>query len=48
MTTIYGKFGYERILGLGHIIAWTPALYYLAKTQKTWWGKTQSPINGYC
>ena len=26
---LYAIFGFERILGLGHIIAWTPLLWYL-------------------
>ena len=36
MMAVYAKFGYERILGLGHILAWTPALYYLFKTRSDW------------
>ena len=26
---LYSQFGYERILGLGHVIFWTPLLIYL-------------------
>lgn len=40
MMAVYAKFGYERILGLGHILAWTPALYYLYKTRSDWRGNT--------
>ena len=36
MMALYAKFGYGRILGLGHILAWTPALYYLFKTRSEW------------
>ena len=40
MMALYGKFGYERILGLGHILAWAPALYYLHKTKNEWSNNT--------
>ena len=40
MMALYAKFGYERILGLGHILAWMPALYYLYKTKSEWRGNT--------
>lgn len=40
MMAVYAKFGYERILGLGHVLAWTPALYYLFKTRSDWRGGT--------
>lgn len=33
---LYATFGYERILGLGHIAFWTPALVYLFKIRGTW------------
>ncbi|MCF6220856.1 MAG: hypothetical protein L3J65_07065 [Robiginitomaculum sp.] len=36
MFTLYHKFGYERVLGWGHIIAWTPVLFYLWKRKDTW------------
>ena len=36
MMVLYAKFGYERILGLGHIIAWIPALYCLLNDRKDW------------
>ena len=29
ILTLYNLFGYTRILGLSHILAWTPLLYYL-------------------
>ena len=29
VMTLFAIFGFERILGLGHIIAWTPLLIYL-------------------
>jgi len=38
MMALYAKFGYERILGLGHILAWTPALVYLIARRKDWRG----------
>lgn len=38
MMWLYGQYGFERILGLGHIIPWTPALYYVFKTRKDWLG----------
>jgi len=33
---LYAYFGYERILGLGHISFWTPAVIYLFKIRHTW------------
>jgi len=36
MFSLYHKFGYERVLGWGHIIAWPPVLYYLWLRRKTW------------
>ncbi len=36
MMLLYAKFGYTRILGLGHIIAWIPVLYCLIKDRKSW------------
>lgn len=34
IITLYNVFGYTRILGLSHIIAWTPLLIYLIKNRK--------------
>jgi hypothetical protein len=31
---VYTKFGYVKLLGLPHIIFWTPLVYYLLKTLK--------------
>jgi hypothetical protein len=44
ILSLYNIFGYVRILGLSHIIAWTPLLPYLLKTRKpfgkeTWAGR---------
>ena len=36
MMALYARFSYERILGLGHILAWTPILYILLKDRKNW------------
>ncbi|PHS41945.1 MAG: hypothetical protein COA91_00790 [Robiginitomaculum sp.] len=36
MFWLYHKFGYERVLGWGHIIAWPPVLIYLWKRKTTW------------
>jgi len=36
MFTLYQKFGYQRVLGWGHILAWTPVLIYLWKRRDTW------------
>ncbi len=36
MFSLYHKFGYQRILGWGHIIAWTPLLVYLWKRRNMW------------
>lgn len=33
---LYSYFGYERVLGLGHIAFWTPAIVYLFKIRPTW------------
>jgi len=33
MSALFSKFGYTRILGLSHIIFWTPVLIYLWKTK---------------
>lgn len=34
MSALFNKFGYTRILGLSHVIFWTPLLAYLWKTRK--------------
>ena len=36
MLLLYHYFGYSRILGLAHIVFWTPAVVYLLKTRPTW------------
>lgn len=36
MMLFYNHFGYERILGLVHIIAWPPVLIYLWKRKASW------------
>lgn len=33
---LYHCFGYSRILGLAHIIFWTPAVVYLLRIRPTW------------
>ena len=33
MSALFSKFGYTRILGLSHVIFWTPVLAYLWKTR---------------
>ena len=33
---VYAIFGYERIMGLGHVLLWTPALIYLWIIRDTW------------
>jgi len=33
MSNLFARFGYTRILGLSHIIFWTPLLAYLWKTR---------------
>ncbi|MEL6860569.1 MAG: hypothetical protein AAGL11_01930 [Pseudomonadota bacterium] len=42
---VYMQFGYTRILGVGHILFWTPTLFYMLSLQgtsgvtKTWFGR---------
>ena len=36
MAILYTQFGYSRIMGLGHILGWTPILYYLYKHHSLW------------
>ena len=45
VIAIYGQFGFTRILGVGHILFWTPTLFYMVSLQgtsavrKTWFGR---------
>ncbi|MEO1041427.1 MAG: hypothetical protein AAFX52_03985 [Pseudomonadota bacterium] len=44
ILTLYGTLGYVRLLGLSHVIAWTPLLIYLFVQRKpfseeTWVGR---------
>ncbi|MFT5573633.1 MAG: hypothetical protein ACI9FR_002568 [Cryomorphaceae bacterium] len=34
ILALYNLFGYSRILGLSHIIAWTPLMFYLLRERK--------------
>jgi hypothetical protein len=42
---IYAQFGFTRILGVGHVLFWTPTLFYMlslqgtAGVEKTWFGR---------
>ncbi len=42
---IYSQFGFSRILGVGHILCWTPTFFYMvslqgtASVEKTWFGR---------
>jgi len=36
MTAIFTFFGFEKILGLGHIVAFTPVLIYLYMRRSQW------------
>ncbi|WP_340693161.1 hypothetical protein [Hyphomonas sp.] len=33
---LYSQFGYSRILGLGHVVAWTPLVAYLLARRSHW------------
>jgi hypothetical protein len=33
---LYAQFGYSRLLGLGHIVFWTPLLAYLLARRRHW------------
>jgi len=33
---LYSQFGYSRILGLGHVVAWTPLVVYLLARRASW------------
>jgi len=45
MIVIYGQFGFTRILSVGHVLFWTPTLFYMLSLQgtagvaKTWFGR---------
>lgn len=45
VIVIYSQFGFTRILGVGHILFWTPTLFYMVSLQgtadvaKTWFGR---------
>ena len=45
VIVIYAQFGFTRILGIGHILFWTPTLFYMLSLQgtsgvsKTWFGR---------
>ena len=32
----YAHFGFSRILGIGHVIAWTPVVLYLLANRRNW------------
>lgn len=34
ILTLYGTFGYVRLLGLSHILVWTPLMIYLLRERK--------------
>ncbi len=36
MAALYAHFGFERILGLGHILGWAPGLYYVWRHKNDW------------
>ncbi|MEM9619881.1 MAG: hypothetical protein AAF936_18150 [Pseudomonadota bacterium] len=36
MEFLYGQFGYQRILGLAHVVFWTPLLVYLWSRRSAW------------
>ncbi|WP_439619533.1 hypothetical protein [Hyphomonas sp.] len=33
---LYSLFGYSRLLGLGHVVAWTPLVIYLLARRSQW------------
>ena len=45
VLVIYAQFGYSRIIGVGHILFWTPTLFYMVSllgtgpVVKTWFGR---------
>ncbi len=36
MNWLYAQYGYQRILGLAHVVFWTPLLVYLWSRRKKW------------
>ncbi|GJL93962.1 MAG: hypothetical protein DHS20C05_03670 [Hyphococcus sp.] len=36
MSWLYAQYGYQRILGLAHVVFWTPLLVYLWSRRKQW------------
>ena len=36
MSALYQTFGYQRILGLAHVVFWTPLLIYLWRRRTQW------------
>ncbi len=36
MIWLYDQFGYQRILGLAHVVFWTPLVIYLWSRRKQW------------
>ncbi|MEZ5945341.1 MAG: hypothetical protein R3C04_00560 [Hyphomonas sp.] len=36
MFALYSQMGYVRLLGLGHVIFWTPVLIYLFRRRSQW------------
>ncbi len=36
MVGLYHKFGFTRILGLGHILGWAPALFFALRHKRDW------------
>ncbi len=36
MNLLFAQFGYQRILGLAHMVFWTPLLIYLWRRQARW------------
>lgn len=36
MTIIYAKFGFVRLLGLGHVVFWVPFIFFCIKQLNNW------------
>lgn len=36
MLSLYSQMGYVRLLGLGHVLFWTPVLIYLLRRRDKW------------
>ncbi len=45
ILTLFGTFGYVRLLGLSHILVWTPLLVYLLKKRQPF--KDENPAGKY-